>query len=150
MMNIKTLIIIKMKKKIDKRSKEYRDSLKKDNKSKGLGDDIEKIMIKTGVKSLVKAIFGDDCGCDKRKEHLNKLFKYKTDCLEESEFNILKEILPNLKSSISNSDQVAILKIYNRVFSQNNKPTSCSRCWIRIIKDMNLLYSEYLKEMGEN
>ena len=43
------------------------------NKSKGLGDSIEKITKVTGIKSLGKK----DCGCNKRKEKLNKMFPYK-------------------------------------------------------------------------
>lgn len=45
-------------------------------KSKGLGDTIEKITVKTGIKKVVKTI-SKDCGCDKRKERLNNLFPYK-------------------------------------------------------------------------
>ena len=52
-------------------------------KSKGLGDSIEKLTKTTGIKTLVENIFADeiktgkkDCGCDKRKEKLNKLFPY--------------------------------------------------------------------------
>lgn len=44
-------------------------------KSKGLGDTIDKITTKTGIKSLVKtttkAMGIKDCGCDGRKESLN-------------------------------------------------------------------------------
>jgi len=47
-------------------------------KSKGLGDTVEKITKITGVKKVVEMIT-DDCGCDKRKEKLNKLFPYKDD-----------------------------------------------------------------------
>ncbi len=52
-------------------------------KSKGLGDSIEKFTRATGIKSftefLVKnQIFNKkDCGCKKRKESLNKAFPYK-------------------------------------------------------------------------
>ena len=53
----------------------------KSNKSKGLGDSIEKIIKLTGIKSLVEVgsnIIGKkDCGCNKRKETLNKKFPYK-------------------------------------------------------------------------
>ena len=45
-------------------------------KSKGLGDSIEKFTKATGIKKLVKAVAGEDCGCDKRKEILNNLFPY--------------------------------------------------------------------------
>jgi hypothetical protein len=53
-------------------------------KSKGLGDTIEKITTATGVKALVDFVTADvlkakngDCGCNKRKEKLNKIFPYK-------------------------------------------------------------------------
>ena len=41
-------------------------------KSKGLGDTIEKVTIKLGIKKVT-----NDCGCNERKETLNKLFPYK-------------------------------------------------------------------------
>ena len=47
------------------------------NKSKGLGDSIEKITIATGIKKVVHKIVGEDCGCNKRKNILNKVFPYK-------------------------------------------------------------------------
>jgi len=47
-------------------------------KSKGLGDTIEKITTATGIKSLFDKHMGD-CGCNKRKEILNKNFPYKND-----------------------------------------------------------------------
>ena len=53
-------------------------------KSKGLGDTIEKITKATGLKSFThvlarNGILGKkkDCGCNKRKEMLNKAFPYK-------------------------------------------------------------------------
>lgn len=38
-----------------------------------LGDLIEKFTTYTGIRWLVKLIFGSDCGCDKRKEKLNDI-----------------------------------------------------------------------------
>ena len=53
-------------------------------KSKGLGDSIEKFTKTTGIKSFTQilarnGVFGKkkDCGCNKRKEALNKAFPYK-------------------------------------------------------------------------
>ena len=56
-------------------------------KSKGLGDSIEKFTTTTGIKSLTNflgrngmlgsSVKKDGCGCDKRKEKLNKAFPYK-------------------------------------------------------------------------
>ena len=48
-------------------------------KSKGLGDTIEKITKVTGIKKVVDKISkvtNKDCGCNKRKNKLNKLFPY--------------------------------------------------------------------------
>lgn len=48
-------------------------------KSKGLGDTVEKFTALTGIKSAAEAlakIRGKDCGCAKRKEALNKAFPY--------------------------------------------------------------------------
>jgi len=54
------------------------------NKSKGLGDTIEKFTTTTGIKSFTQflgrnGVLGKkkDCGCNKRKETLNKKFPYK-------------------------------------------------------------------------
>tara|TARA_R100001463_G_scaffold118659_1_gene174453 strand:- start:407 stop:565 length:159 start_codon:yes stop_codon:yes gene_type:complete len=51
------------------------------NKSKGVGDSIEKITKRTGIKTLsqiaAKAMGYKDCGCNKRKNWLNKQFPYK-------------------------------------------------------------------------
>ena len=50
-------------------------------KSKGLGDSIDRFTKITGIKSLVqmgtKIAGKKDCGCNKRKETLNKKFPYK-------------------------------------------------------------------------
>jgi hypothetical protein len=51
-----------------------------EEKSKGLGDSIEKFTKATGIKSIVNAVNklrGKDCGCNKRKTELNKRFPYK-------------------------------------------------------------------------
>ena len=45
-------------------------------KSRGLGDSIEKFTKATGIKKVVEALPGD-CGCNKRREALNKVFPYK-------------------------------------------------------------------------
>ena len=49
------------------------------NKSKGLGDSIEKITKATGIKKVVDTVAkatGKDCGCEKRKNTLNAWFPY--------------------------------------------------------------------------
>jgi hypothetical protein len=49
------------------------------NKSKGLGDSIEKITKATGIKKVVEVVSGitkKPCNCGKRKDNLNRLFPY--------------------------------------------------------------------------
>ena len=49
-------------------------------KSNGLGDSIEKIAKATGIKKVVDTVAkatGKDCGCNKRKQALNRMFPYK-------------------------------------------------------------------------
>jgi|TARA_R100001463_G_scaffold7933_9_gene24943 hypothetical protein len=48
-------------------------------KQKGFGDTVEAITKATGIKKVVEKISkatGKDCGCDRRKEYLNKKFPY--------------------------------------------------------------------------
>ena len=55
--------------------------LMRKNKSKGLGDTIQKITNATGLSALTNMLQEKgvikDCGCNKRKEKLNKRFPYK-------------------------------------------------------------------------
>ena len=51
-------------------------------KSRGLGDDIEKVTKATGIKKLVDTVsqgLNIPCGCEGRKTFLNKMFPYKQD-----------------------------------------------------------------------
>ena len=50
---------------------------KKENTSKGFGDSFEKFTTATGIKAATKAVFGDSCGCEKRKKWLNEKLPYK-------------------------------------------------------------------------
>ena len=49
-------------------------------KSQGLGDTVEKITTATGIKTMVEKVskgLNIPCGCQRRKEKLNKIFPYK-------------------------------------------------------------------------
>lgn len=46
------------------------------NKSKGLGDTVDKILQKTKIKDIVKKVVDDDCGCEERRKKLNQKFPY--------------------------------------------------------------------------
>jgi hypothetical protein len=129
----------------DKRTKAYKEWKEKfNNESKGLGDTIEKVTKATGIKKLVKWIAGEDCGCDQRKETLNKLFRYnKPLCLEEHEYNYLNTFFNNPKGVINSQTQGELLKIYNRIFQTKKQKSSCSSCVRTMINELNKIYNTY-------
>lgn len=113
------------------------------NKAKGLGDTIAQITETTGIKALVHSIFGDECGCEERREKLNKLFPYKKiECLTEDEYNYLKEFNWNV-NQLTPGVQSQLLTIYNRVFNEKRQPTSCGSCWQGILAELHKVYNEY-------
>jgi hypothetical protein len=53
--------------------------MKLTEKSRGLGDTVQKITTVTGIRKVVETVAkatGKDCGCNKRKEALNRAFPY--------------------------------------------------------------------------
>tara|TARA_R100000541_G_scaffold13320_2_gene22217 strand:+ start:730 stop:1080 length:351 start_codon:yes stop_codon:yes gene_type:complete len=113
-------------------------------KSKGLGDTVEKITTATGIKKLVKWIAGEDCGCDQRKEKLNKLFPYKNPkCLTEEEHIWCKNYFETFRSTINRNDQHKMLDIYNRVFDAKKEASSCGSCVRELYNSVNKLYKTY-------
>ena len=100
--------------------------------SKGLGDTVEKVLEVTGVAKVAKWLLGEDCNCDERKAKLNELFPYrKAKCLEQSEYDWLKEWFDKKAEAIKPSEQKTILAIHSRVFGVRNEPTSCGPCIFR-------------------
>ena len=109
-----------------------------------MGDTIEKVTEATGIKKAVEFVAGKDCGCEERKEKLNKLFPYAgTQCLVESEYEYLKAFEPWKKVQLVHEDQVRLLNVWNRVFSKRKKITQCSKCWVNIIKDLKNVFDQY-------
>jgi len=137
---------------IDKRSKDYREykewkalkasynELKESvsNKPEGLGDTIAKVTGAIGLDKAVKAIVGEDCGCDERKEKLNKLFNYrKLECVNEEDFAYLTNFFKGNPSKVTHSQKVRLIGIYNFAFNQNEKlTTTCSPCISRVMKNL--------------
>ena len=116
--------------------------------SRGFGDTVAKFTEATGINKVVHFIAGEDCGCDKRKEKLNKIFPYKTpECLTEEEHKELTELIPNMRVKVRPSDQLAFLKIYNRVFKTNEQPTSCASCLNDMLRKIKMIYNEYQQDI---
>jgi len=54
--------------------------MKLNEKSRGFGDTVAKVTRLTGIKSVVDTVskkIGKDCGCDKRRDSLNRLIPYR-------------------------------------------------------------------------
>lgn len=124
----------------DKRTNEY----KQWKKSQGLGDTIEKIAKVTGIKKVVDFLF-DDCGCDERKKYFNKKFSYKVECFDKEDFDYLKVLYDANVNKLNLEQRVRILSIYNKTFSKRMKQTTCSSCWISILRELKVVYNEYNK-----
>ncbi len=114
-----------------------------DMKSEGLGDTVEKVFEATGVKAVVKAIFGDDCGCDERKAKLNKWFPYKIECLEESEYNYLHSFFSRNPNEVKPSEQIELVKIARRVFNKNYEVSGCAGCVRDLVNRLRTVYETY-------
>lgn len=133
---------------LDKRTKEYKSyaewKANQEASPEGLGDTIEKITEATGIKTAVKFLAGEDCGCDKRKEKLNQLFRYnKPECLTEYEYNWLSDFYSQNKTVVTGLEKQQLIRIYNRVFKMNKRLTSCSACMRNIYNKLKEYFETY-------
>ena len=115
-------------------------------KSKGLGDSIEKALKATGIDKVAKKALGDDCGCSDRRDKLNKLFPYsKVRQFTEDELKIYESVLPRIKGTISGDDQSIMIRLYNKVFNANKKPSSCTPCVRETLAKLKKVYQNSCK-----
>lgn len=119
---------------LDKRVKEYKDykdwKNEFDKRSVGLGDTIAKITKATGVEKLVKAVVGEDCGCDERKKKLNKIWKYsKLNCIEDKDYLFITNFLKKNKQKVTPKEQQLVIDVYNNIFGTKIKTTNCASCF---------------------
>lgn len=119
---------------------------KKKPKSKGVGDTVEKITKATGIKKVVDTLF-DDCGCDKRKKLLNKIFPYKNaKCMTEEQYNRWSKVISNIGSNIVKDNELKeIASLHAELFDHKyHEPCRCSpREWKHLIKDIDKIYNTY-------
>ena len=114
----------------------------------GLGDVVETVTEATGIKKLVKWLKGEDCGCDERKEKLNKIpvFKYKKtiECLTENEHDFLTGFYQVPTARVSRETTANLVLIYNRVFKANENPkTNCGTCIAKVVRELKTLWETY-------
>ena len=116
-----------------------------ENAPTGLGDVVEAITEVTGIKKAVKFLAGEDCGCDERKEKMNKLrFRKQPLCLNESEYSFLSSFFSNYDGRVDQSANYELAKIYARIFEKRGvQPTSCSSCIKQRVKDLREVFDTY-------
>jgi hypothetical protein len=120
------------------------------NESTGLGDTLAKITKATGIDKLVKFVAGEDCGCEERKEKLNKLFPYaKPKCLTEDEFNTLDAYFKQNTNTLTSDEQNSLIAINNRVLNQKLTFSTCSSCLRDLVSKLRVIYNEYSPEQTE-
>jgi hypothetical protein len=130
---------------LDKRTKEYKEwKANHETASEGLGDSLKKVFDATGVSDLVEWMAGEDCGCDDRRKKLNEVFRYdKPECLREDEYMFLADFYERNPNTVTGDEKMELIKIYNRVFRQNKKPTSCGPCLKSTIEKLKQFFELY-------
>ena len=116
--------------------------------AQGLGDTVEQITEATGIKAAVEMFSkatGIDCGCEERKEKLNKLFSYNRNinCLTEKDYNALTDLIAPTKSTLTIEEQNVISEIYYNVFNYRLQLSSCGSCWAGKVQELRKVYEEY-------
>jgi len=120
-------------------SKKRKQKSKK--KSQGLGDTIEKITEASGIKTLVEAVVGEDCGCKKRKEWLNNRFPYAKDMCEKDKKDWEEILKPAMsRNKLLAGESRLVVDMYERVFSKRKKVTRCGSCMLDYMKQIEKAY----------
>jgi hypothetical protein len=116
---------------------------KKSSSSKpiGVGDVVDKVTEATGVKQLVKAVVGDDCGCEERKRSLNRMFGFYNPMTKEEKEEYVKDLQPLRAGMVMTRDiQVKITTMYSRVFGKRVKPSRCGKCYENYLERLQRVY----------
>lgn len=113
-------------------------------KSKGLGDTIAKVTKATGIDRVVKAVVGDDCGCDERREKLNRIFPYhKNITMTDDQRSIWSRLRSHILRGIdiTHSQREAMRLLHNSIFGNRyKKPTTCITCLNDMKNKLETLY----------
>ena len=121
-------------------------------KSKGLGDTIEKVTEATGIKAVVKAVAGDDCGCNERKALLNELFpNYENLEMSEADRATFERLgIPALAGQpFSAEARKELQPVYARVFEGRKAPDcACGMAWRRALQRLEKVYIHSCEEEG--
>lgn len=92
---------------------------------------------------MVKAVVGDDCGCDRRREKLNRAFAYWEPMTPEELRFFEEDVQPALRNSRMSADtKRRLIETYNRVFHARKKNTSCWSCIANMARKLQTIHEE--------
>ena len=63
----------------------------------------------------------------------------------EDELKIYESVLPRIKGTISGEDQSKMIRLYNKVFNANKKPSSCTPCVGETLAKLKKVYQNSCK-----
>jgi hypothetical protein len=110
-------------------------------KAQGLGDTVENVLESTGVAKVVKSVLGENCGCEGRKEFLNKIWSYrKPNCLNDEDIEFLLPYFQFKKETLTPKEQWRIKDIYKAVFNEVIQDSNCASCWRDTLNDLRKVY----------
>lgn len=115
-----------------------KQSSKKTPKSKGLGDQVENALKRTGMHKLAKAVLGDDCGCDERKALLNRRFPHiKNWDITKEQHQRFEHLKAGWGGSVTGLWRKQFYQLYNEVTNLKKNVSSCGSCVKRDYEFMN-------------
>jgi hypothetical protein len=115
--------------------------------SEGLGDTIDKITEATGIKTIVKAIAGNDCGCEERRKKLNEKYSYRlkvVNCPTDEQIQWYKDFATKRTLTISNEQRKTICEYYSKIFGLPyfEPCTNCSpKPYIQMIQKLDEVFN---------
>lgn len=118
----------------------------------GLGDVIESVTEATGIKKVVEMFTpeGKDCGCDKRKEKLNKLLPaYRPNCMTKKQYDDWTELKKDIERTqqLTRPQQEFVIQMLRDILNMNIAMANCSSCggktWLAYIQRIDKVYETY-------
>lgn len=98
-------------------------------KPQGLGDVVESVAKATKIDKIVKAVVGDDCGCERRKKYLNKVFSFFKVMSDDQKKLWEEEIAPHHeRGTVTKETQQKINQLYEDVFGLRYRLSRCGSC----------------------
>lgn len=110
--------------------------------SRGLGDTVEKVTQATGIDKVVKAVVGEDCGCEERKKRLNNRFQYFS-LFNDADKKLWEEVLAPQMYDGAHWDvgtQGMVQDLYERTFRFRFKKTKCGPCVMERMEHLKQAY----------